>query len=451
MANIVKQNIDCTPSIHNNRLLRKLGKAESFYWLLDQESCTNFVILAELETRIDQTRFCLALSIVFESNPLLKSRIALGRDGKVYYERSNNSNNGFEMRMGGHEAWYQEMENQLTAQFDIGSYPLMRCIYFQSYDEKQHTILFVFHHALTDAVSAAFLSQEIIKIATSTEQPEFLSPNLLPAQEELYSRRYKKLSSQFRWIWIQLLEMTQRLKLGISPQIPGYKKTNPRKIKMISVKLGVQESSELLKKCQIEGTTVHGALGAAQLLAIRKLYDKYGSIKLSILSPVNMRNKLIRSVNKTDLGMYISFIVNTHRVSDKHLFWDLAKVFKEQLETKTKRGTAHLLWDKFPGSWLFPLTIKGAKRLLRFLNLYLPPVTVISNIGKIDKSNRQIPIRSLQFAMAPQDGCFLCTAVSTYNGNISLNFSYNIESNNHSVAEQISNEMVNLLLKSVDL
>jgi hypothetical protein len=181
-------------------------------------------------------------------------------------------------------------------------------------------------------------------------------------------------------------------------------------------------TERLVTRCREQGTTVHGALGAAQLCALHRLWGGPDPRTLLLSHPVDLRARLDRAVPPDSLGLYISVLASPHRVGRDSDFWSLAREITADLRAQLARGEAHLFYalqnlDEVPPgdeavAWF-------GKRLRSML-----PNVSLSNIGQVEAIESGDRVRSISFALCPMPFQLAFCAASTYAGRLLVNLTY---------------------------
>jgi len=396
---------------------RRLGTAERFYWLFDEVSCTNFVVVAELDGVLDSGTLEAGLAGLCSRHPRLRTRIVVDAQGQVVFESGAAPEIPILRTEGEPARWQREARRQLDLRFEPSACPPVRCVWIDGAD--RHALLMTFHHALTDARSAALLVEEMLLGRESEVESE-----ALPPQEALHPPRFRGLWARARWIWRRFVEGVGKvLRGGIEP-LPGRTAavSTQRDPVIRTVRMSREQTTALLGRCRREGTTVQGALCAAQLLATAAEFPDSAVRLHRISSAVSLRRRLCRPVGESDPGMFISVIHTDHRVGSASRPWDLAREVVAQLRARLDRGDAHMLWQAFPPAWFFPPHERGAQRLSRLVAAD-PVGHIVTNLGDLGAgdSDGAVQLQSIHFVMAPHPGCDLVTCAATYRGRLVVN------------------------------
>jgi NRPS condensation-like uncharacterized protein len=199
---------------------------------------------------------------------------------------------------------------------------LIRVLLLHSPDVSN--LIITIHHCIGDGLSGAYLIRDILQFIGEPDSPRDLLPDLppideiIPAPQNLVEENLDNLIEAE-----SILTATYRnnSEINTSELCP---------IGLFSWTLSSTETTKLVARCREEGTSVHGALCAAFLLAIAAEIKSPNEIILRCHTPVNIRKYLTIPVGE-NLGEYITRPVTAHRLSQKSNFWDLAREVKYKL------------------------------------------------------------------------------------------------------------------------
>lgn len=405
---------------------RPLGTAERFYWLFDRISCTNFVVVAEFDELPPRAPLIKALDTARRRHPLLGMRIAVDGSGTVCYEPAPETSVSVPVLQGGEPAWTEECLRQLDLRFGEDEFPLLRCQAFPAVSEDTRSaIVFTFHHGVTDAGAATWLVEEVLTDALLGLPVDDTVLPSRPPQEALYPTGFRGLGGWIKRLVVVLSDKLEQWRKG-APRLlpaPAPEPGDARSLVLEKVVIDKERARLLRHRCHKQRTSIHGVLCAAQLQALAgELHgDEAGSEAIG--SAIGMRTRVSPPLPDRELGMYVSMVRTRHRLDPSRTTWDLAREVKSELERRVSRGDAHLLWSAFPPAATFPPSDDGARRLAQLL-AQEPVPSIVTNIGRVGPEAGTGPIKALHFAMAPQPGCALVTAVCSYRGTLVLNCSF---------------------------
>jgi NRPS condensation-like uncharacterized protein len=401
---------------------RPLDLAEHFFWLADRVSSLNFVMFAELDGELDPLALRGALDRAQRAHPLLRVRIVAG-DGVPRFVPAEGQPIPLQAIQVAADAWQAPIERELRVAFRTGEAPLMRCTYAALPNGKQSVLALTFHHAIADGRSGAALLRRILGDVLAGVQPASGADPVNPPLHELFPPAY-------RWddhpdaaeaVYEQQMALLARhgpvlpmpwLQGPPAPLRPGFER----------VVLESDATDALVRQCRSKGATVHGAIGAAELLALHRLWGRPGARTWLLSHPVDLRGHLARAVPPDCLGLYISVLSSPHQVDDDSDFWALAREVTADLRLQLTRGEAHLFYAT-QGLDQAPPRDEGVAWFGKRLRALLPNVA-LSNIGRIEPIPADERVRAISFALCPMPFQLAFCAASTYAGRLLLNLTY---------------------------
>ncbi|HSN80318.1 MAG TPA: hypothetical protein VLR44_08055, partial [Rhodoferax sp.] len=231
---------------------------------------------------------------------------------------------------------------------------------------------------------------------------------------------------------------------GPLPAIPWLaSEATERTPRFIRLSLAPEHTRLLLAAARAQGTTVHGALCAAQLLAQRQLQSGSEATPVFLSCPVDMRPHLEPAPPETPTGLFVSLISATFSVSADTDFWQLARDIITQTRLQIARGEGHLLYHLFglDGSPVLPEQL-GSFRKKTLASL---PNTMVSNVGAIAPVVDDPAVESISFALCPMPYQTLFTAASSYQDQLILNVGFDAARITESDAQTLAQHIRRIL------
>jgi NRPS condensation-like uncharacterized protein len=424
---------------------RPLGRTEHIYWLLDQLYCLNFLVFAELEGTLNDDDLQVALDIVQQENPALRSQIVIDKAGQPCFKPVSAEERPLTLEVRGLRNWRRYVEAQLVTPFEKMEAPLARFLWFRGKGKKS-VVAMVFHHAIADGKSGASVLFDVLRRATGKDRrPRFKAAH--PSSQQLDLIQDQGLvAGKLKELKFWLGKGKDVLKFP--KQLPGYdmEPRDARKIKTIPLSISSETNTALLANCRDRGTTMHGALGAALLLAINSEFEDVESRFLGLNSLADLRNVLKANLTEQDLGLYISTLTTVHWLDEEPDFWSLAREIPNRLKRIMNSGDANLINSIYTEIPLFTSDQSGARKVQKIVAL-APPSSMLTNIGRINEAplGEAVRIRSVAFAVSPPAQHPVCVTAASYGGKMYLNVLYDQCKLEDDQARRISENMLSKL------
>ncbi len=197
-------------------------------------------------------------------------------------------------------------------------------------------------------------------------------------------------------------------------------------------------SAALLSACRAQQTSVHGALGAAQVLALNDEFEVAEPRVMALNSLADLRGVLDGNLTKRDLGLYVSTLTTVHTLDAKPDFWRLAREIRDQLHQVIASGDANLIHSFYPQKTFFTPDKRGARMVQRIVAM-APPSSMLTNIGRISQLPLGDPLalHGLGFLLSPPAQNPICVTATSYDGRMFLNLLYDRSKITRQQAERI--------------
>ena len=143
-------------------------------------------------------------------------------------------------------------------------------------------------------------------------------------------------------------------------------------------------------------------------------------------------------ISDEQLGLIISFIISFHKITPRTSLLDLAKEVNLKLQKELKKG------DFF----YYPLLFK---KLIQSSLINPPeatPTVVVTNLGKLNIQQYYADLEVKNICFIPRNALYdncLVLATSTFNNQMTLNFSFSTPSFSHEKIKSIAENMIALL------
>ena len=397
---------------------RRLGPTELIYCLLDKLYCLNFVAVAELDGRLDAGRLARALRAVQLEQPLLRARVAL-IDGRHWFKPVPIEQCPLKVEAHPLRGWRTACAAELGKPF-AGDAPLARFLWFAGRGRRS-VVAMAFYHPIADGRSCHPLLFEILRRAGGERIP-LRYRRARPSAQDLdliESEGVVRRSIRTAAYWLQ----QGRKALVRADPLPGYDSVvrAGRAVGVIPLHFTGRTSRALLAACHAHATTVQGALGAAQLLALNRQVGATHSRALALTSLADLRGVLSGNLTGRELGLYVATITTVHRIAARPDFWGLASDIHNQLKTVLSSGDANLIHTVYPEEPVLASPEIRA-RVVQALVSLAPPSSMLTNVGRIEAVTLKngVSVRSLQFLLFPPAQHPICVTAASYRGCLHL-------------------------------
>lgn len=302
---------------------RILTPSEHLMWLSYNNSPENVTFSATINGSFPIDLLAEALAWLQLRHSRLRVKIVTDNKNQPYFTLENVPH--IPLRVidrQGEEHWCREMVEELLHPVSWNEESLIRVLLLHSPDVSN--LIITFHHCIGDGLSGAYFIRDILQFIGEPDSPRDLLPDLPPIDEIIPDTK--------KWVDKNLDNSIESESI-LTAFYRNHQEVNTSEIfptRLFSWTLSSPETTKLLARCREEGTSVHGALCAAFLLAIAAEIKSLDEIILKCHTPVNIRKYLTITVGE-NLGEYITRPVTAHRLSQKTNFWDLAREVKYKL------------------------------------------------------------------------------------------------------------------------
>ena len=305
------------PETRSVDFARPLGGSERFFWLTDQHRPVHFATAAHIEGRTTLPGWGAALDAVQGRHPLFSVAIETRDSNAPHFRTVRDARIPMRIvRAPTLSNWSSEMAWELATPFHAEQAPLVRSLLMHG--EEESVFILSAHHAIADGLSAAFVIRDLLR-ALGGETLEALPP--VPAQEPLVymSQQARDDAENFA-----VLEPPQQGRPVTFRRLDSWPTID-------AVRLTPELTRMLVERARKEGTTVHGALCAALVLAGREASRDWDSNPVRILSPFSLRKQL--GVGE-DCGLFVWASCITMPVTPVAELWEMARYAKSTLAGK---------------------------------------------------------------------------------------------------------------------
>lgn len=407
---------------HLDQNQRALSPTEQTFFVADEICSLNFVMHCELVGELDEAALRVALAKVQDRHPLLRMRLE-GDAGSLWFRPGAEA---IPLRVidGPPSAVTHEAERELHTRFDDARGPLIRCVWIR-HAPGHGTLLTTFHHLIGDGISGALLLRNLMQALGGAELE---SLPLTDSMDSHVPATAKGIRGYAGMISVGLKTLAKNLRRGPFRVLPVEQPAgfDQRRAAIRLLRFAPEVVSRLTDRARKEGTTLHGALGAAILLAC---YPDIGHAPAHVAfsSAVNMRTQFSPPVGDV-VGMYASLAFSPHLVDGNTEHWPLAREIKKGLDEAFAAGQPfHGLTCIAP--WIMYRHRQagggdaGRETVAKVISRGMLPAFGLTNIGKVQMTADAGPLRveSLGFVVSLSVlGACAFTAATT-NGTLCLN------------------------------
>ena len=313
-------------------LARPLGAGEQLFWWMNQTRKVQFVDAFEVAGTAPEHAWRRALDAVQQRHPLLRMSIQPHQEGeKTYPVFVPSSGCPIPLRIVPGAAavldWETELRRELATPFEATHAPLLRAVLMQN--EDRSVLLLTVHHAISDGISLLFVVRDLLTALSGTS----IEPlPLLQASEKLFGQTTADSSMP-----------------PVPPDSSRHLEYAPTAAEPFTARVlfDAEVTSALVGRARREGTTMHGALCAAAVLAGREAHAEWRDRDLLIDSPVSYRKML--GVEE-DNGLYLGGGKMIFAPAPAATFWEIARSAREQISKAVSREAAAGFFQQLAGA-----------------------------------------------------------------------------------------------------
>lgn len=437
---------------------RPLSVLERSCWHVDQVASHNLLTIAEVDGPLREEEMRKGLDLLQRRYPLLGVQIC-SEGRRLVFRGGQVPAIPLRVMDVSKDAWCEVAEQELNLSLSGAAGPLARCVLLR-HEESRNTILFTFLHAIGDGYSGFFLLRDLFRFLAGTDNANLRDePREVPASLQAYlPREVRGVQGALRLVKMMGREMSGYLREGGMPKRLRLDSLPPhflRKTRLCPVRFERDFTDRLVHRARREGTSVHGAVCAAGLLAVSSVMTDGSPRVLACTSAVDMRTRTEPPIGE-EMGLFVSVLWIGQKVWKGKAFWELAREVREKLAGKIEAGDpAVVAWG---GSLLLPLMerLPGENRSSRIVKsaekiMYNFKGTGVSNVGKLEMPEcaGDLSMRSLSFAGSLVNLGYFLAVVNTFNGRLMINYMVNDPLIARDRASRLVDAAASLLRRSV--
>ena len=321
-------------------IYRPLGAEEQIFWLHDQVHPLHFALTAQIKGKFTVPQLQQALHLVQQRHPLLRVRIALDESKHPWFVEHPAYIPLRVVQRQSEQHWQREVEQEIATPFVWSQAPLVRVVLVHSTNGAEVSELIVIcHHSIADGISVTYLIRDILQAMPTATPSVYATPTAFgqslyvpPSLEDLIIGKAPER--------VSLLKPFPKF-MSDSFLLEQRAEQNNRSF-VSSGSLSAETTRLLIARCRQEQTSVHGAICAAFLLAVRQQNHSEQPQNINCSSPINLRPYLT-SANQEDVSFCIAAERTLHLLSSDANFWEVARSVKQQLKQSM---TSNKLFEK---------------------------------------------------------------------------------------------------------
>jgi hypothetical protein len=347
---------------------RSLGAMEKLFWMWDQHRPNHFVLAAQIDGRLSPEQWRQAMDSLQARNPLLGARIVEETTGRARFVPEPKLRLPIRFETLGELSWQVQAGRELLERFDTKTGPLSRLTLLEN---DRHTIvLFIAHHAPLDGMGATRLLDELIQLVCGKSlppKPAVQAPELVLADER---------------------HLLPTPSLPTNEDVSYLRPLTDQSPHVETLTVEAETTSQLVARCRDEGTTMHGLITAAILVAGRGLRKEWCESPVRVATPVNIRG--LDPSFEDAMGV---FMIPARTIEDSprnKQIWSMATALRHELLPYVGKEGG-LIGLNLLSSVVEPsLSNEGALNLLTSI---LPWDLLVTNLGRISFKGKHSALR----------------------------------------------------------
>jgi len=353
---------------------RPLTSAERWQWQFDRAAVLNFTCIARVGGRVDQQRLRDALEVIAVRYPHFTATVTPGTKPSFVAGSGSIGLRVVPWRPG---EWKAVGVDEVNTQFAAETGPLVRVVLLDGADSSD--LLLTFNHVVADGRSGVVIMDEVLRLHGGEEldaipQPEVLDPPI----GAVLGSRLQAVSVAFR----QMRQMYRMTPIPPERWVPAKQ----RRTGLITEQIDSAAGHSLGREARSRGTTMHGALTAAMLMAIEqemRSADGIDERTLGCATPLDLRRR--SGLSPTAVGILLSGVVSGHRVRGDTKFWELAAEVSGTLRSTLKGGEI-LALARLQDMTAFP--VHDLDKMVATAERFNRTAAIVTNLGRLDRSVR---------------------------------------------------------------
>jgi NRPS condensation-like uncharacterized protein len=410
----------------------------------------NFAVIAEGRGELGDGALQVALDAAQRRHPLLSVAIDVDLEQRLNFVARTASGIRLERitnagEHAGSGSWRNALAERIVLPFALAESPLVRAYRFDD-EDGAWALALVMHHSVADARSGFSLLNEVLLAAAGVPVPvEAIAPR--PTLIELYPPAFAGDAGRLLGGQLKAARKAASERSG-PPEAQAWHRAGDGSLlpRLISLRLDAALSEALVSRAREHETTINGVLGAAQLIALRRLFGNASERVLGLTCAADLRPYLKAPMDALTPGFYATLITSVQRVGDAACLWPLAQRLTGSIRQQISLGAAHLLYDFLPPVEQFPATDAGVETFCGLM-ARSPQTSLLSNAGRLDPlpALPGLKVDARSFALCPTPTQPVFTAVTTDSGRMTIHLNYNAAQFADDAAQNVAASIESLL------
>ncbi|MCL4687732.1 MAG: hypothetical protein KJ007_04115 [Burkholderiales bacterium] len=396
---------------------RPLDRAEAFFWFLDRCSSMNFAVIAEGGGSLPTARVAAALAAAQREHPALRVAIEPVDGGGLRFAPRPGARVTLTREAAGADC-RAAVARSLAAAFAPGEAPLVRA-HLYDLDGGRWALALVFHHAIGDGRSGFRLMRALLDEARGERAPAAPAAPA-PSPVALFP---EALSGAAGLAKAQAWKEALRAEPLRAAPVPGHSREGGgMRPRIIALRFEEAVVDGLARRARREGASVHGLIGAAELVAARELLAAEGAPVLMLTSPVDLRASLRAPVDDATPAFCVTLLSTLAEVAGEEGLGPLAARLTADLRRQLAEGCGHLFYHLAAPAETLPATPEAVAGFAAWMRR-MPAAFVLSNVGRVEAMPAAggVTVDEVSFALCPMAHQPLFVAASTWGGRLALN------------------------------
>ena len=324
-------------------MLRALGIFERAVMVSNQHAPFHINIVVQLQNPPVPEKIKESIHKLQGRHPLLRARIKQIDNQYRFFDSGDHRFPFQVIKRENDQQWIEVTEQTMAAGFNLPDDSLFRAYYLFS-DHTAELILSI-HHAISDAVSATNLIDELLTIATGDQ---FKSEELqvIPKLEDRLPKEFQGIKKIINLLKFGISQFSDELNY----RVKNFNKRKPPinlggQSHIITRSLPEEFVNSLAYHGRKQNLTLNSILNSAQLLALNRHLYQGKPARMYTFTFADLRPFTDPPTDSEDLGSYISMMRFPVNVKGSSELWELAKQLQNKIQKSLKSGgkfTAYL-------------------------------------------------------------------------------------------------------------